>query len=112
MAKSVERLRAYNEEFDTWNDLVNISRNFMDDINEDVSQGSGLIPAEELKKEKEYFLPLPYISVLEKYISRQEDSKTYLVNRESMIRYEGRKYSVPTRYIVNGKLLTPFTEPE
>ena len=34
----------------------------MDDINEDVSQGSGLIPAEELKKEKEYFLPLPYIS--------------------------------------------------
>ncbi len=98
MAKLVERLRAYNEEFYTWNDLVNISRNFMDDINEDVSRGSGLIPAEELK-EKEYFLPLPYISVLEKYISRQEDSKTYLVNRESMIRYEGRKYSVPTRYI-------------
>lgn len=104
MAKLVERLRAYNEEFYTWNDLVNISRNFMDDINEDVSQGSGLIPAEELKKEKEYFLPLPYISVLEKYISRQEDSKTYLVNRESMIRYEGRKYSVPTRYI--GKRMT------
>ena len=51
MAKLVERLRAYNEEFYTWNDLVNISRNFMDDINEDVSQGSGLIPAEELKKE-------------------------------------------------------------
>ena len=104
MAKLVERLRAYNEEFYTWNDLVNISRNFMDDINEDVSQGSGLIPAEELKKEKEYFLPLPYISVLEKYISRQEDSKTYLVNRESMIRYEGRKYSVPIRYI--GKRMT------
>ena len=104
MAKLVERLRAYNEEVDTWNDLVNISRNFMDDINKDVSQGSGLIPAEELKKEKEYFLPLPYISVLEKYISRQEDSKTYLVNRESMIRYEGRKYSVPTRYI--GKRMT------
>ena len=104
MAKLVERLRAYNEEFYTWNDLVNISRNFMDDINEDVSQGSGLIPAEEFKKEKEYFLPLPYISVLEKYISRQEDSKTYLVNRESMIRYEGRKYSVPTRYI--GKRMT------
>lgn len=99
MAKLTERLRVYNEEFDTWDDLVNISRNFMDDINEEMSQSTGLIPSEEIKKEKEHFLPLPYISVLDKYISRQEEQKTYLVNRESMIRYEGRKYSVPTRYI-------------
>lgn len=47
----------------------------------------------------EYSLPIPYTAVLDKYISRQEEQKTYLVNRESMIRYEGRKYSVPTRYI-------------
>ena len=99
MAKLMERLRAYNEEFDTWDDLVNISSNFMDDINEEVSQGSGHMPVEEFKKEKEYFLPLPYISILEKYIFHHEELRTYLVNRESMIRYEGRKYSVPTRYI-------------
>lgn len=99
MAKLMDRLKAYNEEFDTWEDLVNISRNFMDDINEEYLQGLGLIPVDELKKEKEHFLPLPYIAVLEKYISRQEDTKTYLVNRESMIRFNGRKYSVPTRYI-------------
>lgn len=99
MAKLMDRLKAYNEEFDTWDDLVNISRNFMDDINDEISQGSGNIPSEALQKEKEYFLPIPYTAVLDKYISRQEEQKTYLVNRESMIRYEGRKYSVPTRYI-------------
>ena len=99
MAKLMERLRAYNEEFDTWDDLVNISRNFMDDINDEVSQGSGNVPSVEISKEKEYFLPLPSASVLDKYVSRQEEQKTYLVNRESMIRYKGRKYSVPTRYI-------------
>lgn len=38
-----------------------------------------------------------------KYISRQEE-KTYLVNKESLIKYEGRKYSVPTNYI--GKRMT------
>ena len=38
------------------------------------------------------------MEILQNYISRQED-KTYPVNRESMIKYEGKKYSVPTRYI-------------
>ena len=54
-------------------------------------------------KEKEYFLPLPRMEILQNYISRQED-KTYPVNRESMIKYEGKKYSIPTRYI--GKRMT------
>lgn len=98
LAKLMDRLKAYNEEFDTWDDLVLISQNFMDDINHEVSQGSGEIPAELFQKEKEYFLPLPRMEILQNYISRQED-KTYPVNRESMIKYEGKKYSVPTRYI-------------
>ena len=59
LAKLMDRLKAYNEEFDTWEDLVIISRNFMDDINEEESQGNGMIPIEALKKEKEHFLPLP-----------------------------------------------------
>ncbi len=49
-------------------------------------------------KEKEYFLSLPRMEILQNYISRQED-KIYPVNRESMIKHEGKKYSVPTRYI-------------
>ncbi len=45
------------------------------------------------------------MELLSGYISRQEE-KTYLVNRESMIKYEGRKYSVPTRYIAERMTVT------
>lgn len=107
LAKLMDRLKAYNEEFESWNDLVNISQNFMDDLNHEVSQGSGEIPVILFNKEKEYLLPLPDNGILTSYISRQED-KTYPVNRESMIKYEGKKYSVPTRYI--GERMTVITD--
>ena len=108
MAKLMDRLKAYNGEFNTWTDLENISRNFMDDINHEQSQGFGKIPYDEFKKEREYFLQLPYTGITDKYISDQEEQKTYLVSKESMIKFEGRKYSVPTRYI--GKRLTAKKE--
>lgn len=107
LAKLMDRLKAYNEEFESWNDLVNISQNFMDDLNHEVSQGSGEIPVILFNKEKEYLLPPPDNGILTSYISRQED-KTYPVNRESMIKYEGKKYSVPTRYI--GERMTVITD--
>lgn len=107
LAKLMDRLKAYNEEFESWNDLVNISQNFMDDLNHEVSQGSGEIPVILFNKEKEYLLPPPNNGILTSYISRQED-KTYPVNRESMIKYEGKKYSVPTRYI--GERMTVTTD--
>ena len=94
----MDRLKAYNEEFDTWDDLISICDRFMDDINNEISQGSDEIPVALFNKEKEYLLPLPSMDVLQNYISRQED-KIYSVNRESMIKYNGKKYSVPTRYI-------------
>ena len=98
LAKLTDRLKAYNEEFDTWDDLMSICDRFMDDINNEISQGSDEIPVALFSKEKEYLLPLPSMDILQNYISRQED-KTYSVNRESMIKYNGKKYSVPTRYI-------------
>ena len=98
LAKLMDRLKVYNEEFDTWDDLIKITTEFRDDINKELSQGCDDIPIELFEKEKEYLLPLPHMELLTSYISRQEE-KTYPVNRESMIKYEGRKYSVPTRYI-------------
>lgn len=103
LARLTERLRAYNEEFDTWDELEEIVNEFMYDINHEVSQGTECIPVEMFKKEKEHLLPKPNMNILNSYFSRQEE-KTYLVNRESMIKFEGRKYSVPTRYI--GERLT------
>ena len=107
LAKLMNRLKAYNEEFDTWDDLIAISNEFLTDINQEISQGCDDIPDELFKKEKEYLLPLPHMELLNSYISRQEE-KTYPVNRESMIKYEGRKYSVPTRYI--GERMTVIKE--
>lgn len=107
LAKLMNRLKAYNEEFDTWDDLIAISNEFLADINQEISQGCDDIPDELFKKEKEYLLPLPHMELLNSYISRQEE-KTYPVNRESMIKYEGRKYSVPTRYI--GERMTVIKE--
>lgn len=98
LSKLMNRLKAYNEEFDDWSDLVSIVNDFMDDINNERTQSTGEIPAIVLAKEKEYLLPLPKPEILHSYFSRQEE-KTYRVNRESMIKFEGRKYSVPIRYI-------------
>lgn len=41
LAKLMDRLKVYNEEFDTWNDFKNIIANFMDDINNETSKSSG-----------------------------------------------------------------------
>ena len=107
LAKLMDRLKAYNEEFDTWGDIQNIAASFRFDINHEISQVCDEIPEELFKEEKEYLLPLPHMELLSGYVSRQEE-KTYLVNRESMIKYEGRKYSVPTRYI--GERMTVTTD--
>lgn len=106
LAKLMNRVKVYNEEFTTWEELEIIIKNLLYDINHEVSQGCGVTPLELFEKEKEYLLPLPNQNILTTYFSRQEE-KTYVVNKESMIRYEGRKYSVPTRYI--GEKMTVTT---
>lgn len=98
VAKLIGRLKVYNEEFETWEELQKITDEFLEDVNHEVHQGINAIPAEMFLKEKEYLLPKPDPSIMYGYISDQEE-KTYRVNRESMIKFEGRKYSVPTRYI-------------
>ena len=103
VAKLIGRLKVYNDEFETWEDLQKITSEFLEDINHEIHQGTGEIPADRFKKEKEYLLPKPDPTIMYGYISGQEE-KTYRVNRESMIKFEGRKYSVPTRYI--GEKLT------
>ena len=98
LAKLMDRLKAYNEEFDTWDDLKIIVNEFMKDINNEISQATYEQPRILFEKEKEHLLPKPNLNTLYSYISDQED-KTVKVNRESMIKYEGRKYSVPIKYI-------------
>jgi transposase len=96
LAKLVNRLRAYNEEFDTYGELEAITEGFMAEINAEVSQATGEVPLERFEREKEYLRPLPSIHLLSSYVSCH---KEYKVTKESMVNYKGRKYSVPTYYI-------------
>ena len=96
LAKLVERLRVYNEEFDTYEELEDITSEFMKEVNNEVSQATNEIPEERFKHEKEYLRSLPCVHLLSSYISHY---KEYKVSKESMINYKGRKYSVPTYYI-------------
>ncbi len=41
---------------------------YKNDINHEVSQGSGKIPVESFEKEKKYFLPLPRMEILQKML--------------------------------------------
>lgn len=96
LAKLTKRLVVYNNEFDTFLDLQNIVDNFCRKINQEVSQATDEVPNIRFEDEKEHLLPLPKTDLLLSYISRQ---KEYKVSKESMIRYKGCKYSVPTTYI-------------
>ena len=96
LARLVERLRVYNEEFDSLEELQMIVETFNHQINREISQATGEIPLKRYEKEKEYLNPLPSMDVLSAYIRQP---KQYKVTKESMIRYQGHKYSVPTRYI-------------
>jgi transposase len=96
LAKLVGRLKVYNEEFDTFEELEAIAETFMNDVNAEVSQATDEVPSERFLREKEYLRPLPNIHLLSSYVSFHKD---YTVSPESMVNYKGRKYSLPTHYI-------------
>lgn len=101
VARIMERLRAYNEEFETWEELDQIIKELMEEINNEVVQGINIIPSQIHEKEKEYLNSLPLWDRLLNYYMPE---KTYKVSKESMITYKGKKYSVPT-YLI-GKQVT------
>lgn len=96
LAKLTNRLAVYNGEFEDYSELERIVKEFMEEINSEVSQATSKIPLNLLSKDKEYFKPLPSLDTLCSYVYRE---KEYKVTKESMINYKGKKYSVPTKYI-------------
>jgi transposase len=96
LAKLVNRLKVYNGEFETYEELEKITEEFMEEINNEISQATDEIPNERFKKEQEYLSPLPPMHSLLSYFSYHKECK---VSKESMVTYKGQKYSVPTKYI-------------
>ena len=97
----MNRLKAFDFEFDDWEDLTKIVKDLMYELNYvEKSQATNEIPFQRMKKEKEYLIPVN-IDLLKTYIISES---TYKVSKESMIKYNGKKYSVPTSYV--GKSLS------
>ena len=100
VAKIMDRLKVYNNEFETIEELENIVNNLMTEINkEDINFLER--PIDRLKEEQKYLQVLPVVDVLYPYFAK---NKGYKVSRESMITYKKHKYSVPVRFI--GEYLT------
>lgn len=106
LAKLVDRLQVYNNEFETYEELEKIVKMFMKEINNEISQGTNMKPIERLAKETKYLLPLPNQEVLNAYTT---SPKEYKVSKESMITYKGQKYSVPT-YLIGKSISVKETE--
>lgn len=96
LAKIMNRLKAFDNEFKDWNELDKIVRKLNHSLNfEEKSQGTNEIPNNLYQKEKEYLKPVN-IDILKNYYIPE---KTYKVSKESMITYKGIKYSVPIQYV-------------
>ena len=96
LAKLVDRLTPFNEEFNTFDELESIVESFNYEINSEISQATNEAPFIRFEKEKEYLNSLPTMDILLSYFHHE---KEYKVSNESMIRYKGKKYSVPMSYI-------------
>ena len=101
LAKIMNRLKAFDFEFEDLKELDKIVSDLNYNLNyKEKSQATNEIPIVLFEKEKEYLNPVSY-ELLETYCSQQ---KTYKVSNESMIKYNGIKYSVPIQYV--GKQIT------
>ena len=105
LAKIMNRLKAFDYEFNDKNDLAHIVEKLNYILNyEEKSQAINDKPINYFTKEKEYLKPVNY-EILENYCL---PNKTYKVSNESMISYQEIKYSVPIQYV--GKELTVSDE--
>ena len=94
LARTMGRLKPYDGEFCTINDLNDIVNRLAKRLNHEKSQSNNRKPAELWAKEKEHFRPLNYD------LTRYFDSvQTRKVSQDSMIRFQNHQYSVSPNYI-------------
>ena len=96
LAKVMDRLKVYNEEFIDYEELKQIVIKLNEDLNNEVSQATNEVCKKRFdSKEKEY---LNVVNLDQfNYDSNRQVRK---VSNESMINYNHSKYSVPT-YLIN-----------
>ena len=94
LARTMGRLKPYDGEFCTINDLNDIVNRLAKRLNHEKSQSNNRKPAELWAKEKEHFRPLNYD--LTRYFDNVQTRK---VSQDSMIRFQNHQYSVSPNYI-------------
>ena len=94
-AKLMNRIKVYNGEITCFKDIERITLDLNREINSTVCQATGQKPFDLLKLEQPYLLKTD-LSILTGYFM---DSITRKVSTESLVSYEGKKYSVPPKYI-------------
>ena len=94
-AKLMNRLKVYSGDVTGFDDIKRIADDLNYEINSSVCQATGRKPFDLLELEKP-FLIKTNLDILTGYFV---DTVKRKVSKESIISYEGRKYSVPPQYI-------------
>lgn len=94
LARTMSRLKPYDKEFETLNDLENLINDLCIRLNHEKSQGNNKVPEKEWEKEKEHLQPIN--PDLTRYFSSVQTRK---VSKDAMIRFRNHQYSVPLDYI-------------
>lgn len=105
LARTMERLKPYDGEFSTINDLNNIVNRLAERLNHEKSQSNNQKPIELWIKEKEHFRSLNHD--LMRYFNSDQTRK---VSRDSMIRFQNHQYSVSPNYIGKEVEIKPTTD--
>ena len=92
-AKLVNRLKVYNGDITDFSDIQKIAS----EINNEICQATGKPPIKLLEAERSYLIKTD-LNILTGYFEKNIKRR---VSRESLISYEGIKYSVPPKYIGN-----------
>lgn len=106
VAKIMNRLKAYNNEFNTLDELNNIVIKLNEEINNEIHQTTLEKPIDRFQKEKEYLNPEPRYDILEAYYLEKELVRK--VPKDCLISYQNRKYSVQPAFA--GKTVTIHAE--
>lgn len=96
LAKIMDRLKAYNEEFEDFDDLEKIVKDLNYKLNNlEISQATGQYPAVLFEEKGKEYLSKVNLTQFDYSSSRQVRK----VSNESMINVNNNKYSVPVEYL-------------
>lgn len=93
--KVIDWIRAYEGEFETLEELLEIIETINQDMNITINQETDMSPTALFYKEKEYLQPLPNKDLIDQYLTPNK----YKVSKEALIRYGNSRYSVDPKLI-------------